>query len=232
MKEKVRLPPLAYIYFGYLAVLPVLALMGLFQTFYQTPHFKSDSISNGLLFMLLGALAYLTCIMFIHFPQKLSAQLFLVLDAPIQVAVFKWMGADLTWMQYFLLDFAIEASGFLLLLATIPAFYPKLLPNAMENKPFTQGGIAVACLFAGSLLSIYFLFGSTVLNLLSQQSIRNQIPIYTALLTTVWMYSRYLSTSPPADADARTVWVLVGYGLWIVMSFGLAGYLVHIGVSF
>jgi hypothetical protein len=60
----------------------------------------------------------------------------------------------------------------------------------------------------------------------------NQIPIYTALISTIWMYLRYLRTSPPPDADARTVWVLVGYGLWIIMSFGLAAFLVNIGVSF
>jgi hypothetical protein len=133
--------------------LPVLALMGL----YQTHNYKTSDLSTFMLWMMLGSLAYLTCIMFIHFPESPLMQWFLVLDAPIQIAIFKFFGANLTWLQYFLLDFVIEAFGFLILLATIPAIYPKLLPNAMEDKPFTQGwnsGSQFICRFFG----IYFAF--------------------------------------------------------------------------
>ena len=232
MEQKLQIPPLAYIYFTYLAILPVLALMGLFQTLLHNPDFKHDNLSNGLLFMFLGSLAYLTCILFIQFPEKPLYQWILLLDAPLQISIFKLLGANLTWLQYFMIDFMVESFGYLILLGTIPAFYPKLLPNAMEDKPFTHAGIAVSALFATSLISIYFLFGNTVIEIIASQHIVNQIPIYTAFLTTVLMYLKYLSTSPPADADARTIWVLAGYGFWLVMSFGLAYYLVWVGVSF
>lgn len=232
MPNSSKLPLLAYVYFVYLMFLPILALMGVFQSRSLLPNAVRPDLGLGMLFMLLGSIAYLTCIMFVHFPKKPVAQWFMILDAPIQIGIFKYFGANLTWLQYFLIDFVVEAFGFLILLATIPAFYPKLLPNAMEDKPFTKGGIGVATLFGLALLAILFVFGSTFWHLLTQQTFMNQIPIYTALISTIWMYLRYLSTSPPADADARTVWVLVGTGLWIIMSFGLANYLVSIGLSF
>lgn len=206
--------------------------MGLYQTLMQNPNFKNDDLSNALLFMFLGSLAYLTCILFIQFPEKPLYQWILLLDAPLQIGIFKLMDANLTWLQYFMIDFMVEAFGYLILLSTIPAFYPKLLPKAKEDKPFTHAGIVVATLFATSLLVIYYLFGNTTIRIIGSQHIANQIPIYTAFLSTIWMHLKYLSTSPPIDADARTVWVLAGYGFWIVMSFGIAYYLVWVGVSF
>lgn len=215
-KQSTPTPPLQKIYFSYLLSLPMLGLWGA-EIHFQIHENDSmwEVITPMLIFFggLVGIVFYAVITEIITLPENPWAAWLMILDAPIQLLIFKLLGSKMHPLEFFTIDFLIEALGFVLALVVI-VFYPQLNKNRIDPSSLTLSKKFVLLVLAGLTAGLYaFPFGIVAWNVLAAETWANRLPVITALLTTVWMYLGYMGAGYSRD---NTVLILAQLGLWFL----------------
>lgn len=206
-------------YLLYLSVLPTLAFVGVVQ--FVALNESWNAMFDGMMFYFLGGLVgvavYSVVTEILQLPENPITKWIMVLDVPLQLFLLKIFGSNIGVWEFFTLDFFIEASGLIFTLAFVGLF-PKFNGfTLISEQNLSKKGLTLLVFMVFVFLTIYFPYGLVSVNLFLEQSIINKLPILTAMISTIFLYLKYMRRGQGRN---NISFVLITVILWIASLFG------------
>jgi hypothetical protein len=189
------------LFYLYLALLPLFAFWAMYldKGMWQEFIYTGESTSAGkLLFIVFSFIAIFLSGIFALFivqntpiPKKILAAVFMMFDVPVQVAISSLTADQLNISQLIVVDFTIELAG--MVLAMVYLSFIKKLDTDEDTR------IAFILLLFFGLAILFSNYGAIGWQYVKSLSFSGQLPVYTAVITTLVMYVRSMTHKGKID---------------------------------